>query len=124
GPRTFFFLNYTGNHSRNPYDQYSTVPIVDERAGNLAAIGRTIVDPSTHQPFAGNQIPASRIDPASARLLSLIPLPNQPGLTQNFHTISTLTNQLDDVNLRIVHNFGAPPQRGRGGPGGGPGGGG
>ncbi len=25
-PRTFFFVNYTGNHSRNPYDAYSTVP--------------------------------------------------------------------------------------------------
>ena len=25
-PRTFFFLNYTGNRSRSPYDKYPTVP--------------------------------------------------------------------------------------------------
>src|SRR5690349_15085436 len=46
-PRTFFFLNYTGNHSRNPYDAYSTVPTAAERAGDFSALGRTIVDPAT-----------------------------------------------------------------------------
>src|SRR4029079_9271287 len=51
GPRTFFFMNYTGNHSRNPYDVYSTVPTLAERGGDLSALGRTIVDPATGSPF-------------------------------------------------------------------------
>jgi hypothetical protein len=100
-PRTFFFLNYTANHSRNPYDAYSTVPTLAERSGDLSAIG-------------GGIIPASKIDPAAQQLLALIPLQNQAGSTQNFHNVTTVSNQLDDVNVRLVHTFGAVPQGGRG----------
>ena len=70
-PRTFFFVNYTGNHSRNPYDAYSTVPTLAERAGDLSAIARTLVDPVTGQPFLDNQLPGARLDPAAQKLLSL-----------------------------------------------------
>ncbi|MBI3400924.1 MAG: hypothetical protein HY048_05850 [Acidobacteria bacterium] len=129
-PRTFFFLNYTGNHSRNPYDAYSTVPTLAQRAGDLSTLGRTIVDPATGRPFVNNQIPSARIDPAAQALLNLIPAPNQTGDTQNFHTVTTTTSHMDDVNVRFVRTFGAAAGRGggrggggggRGGPGGGPG---
>jgi trimeric autotransporter adhesin len=122
-PRTFFFLNYTGNHSRNPFDAYSTVPTLAERAGDLSALGRPVLDPTTGRPFAGNQIPGTRIDPAARALLNLIPAPNQDGDQQNFHSVTTTTSQLDDVNVRFVRTFGAVPQRGRGGGRGGLGGG-
>ncbi len=121
-PRTFFFVNYTGNHSSNPYDAYSTVPSAAERAGDLSAIGATIVDPITGQPFLNNQIPSSRLDPATQRLLALTPLPNQAGDLENFHTVTTTSSNLDDVNIRLVHAFGATPQ-GRRGQGAGRGGG-
>ena len=128
-PRTFFFVNYTGNHSNNPYDAYSNVPTLAERTGDLSAIGKTLVDPTTGQPFLNNQIPAARLDPAALNLLKLIPLPNQSGSTDNFHNVTTVSNQLDDINVRLVHTFGAAPQGrrgqggGRGGFGGGRGGG-
>jgi hypothetical protein len=115
GTRTFFFLNYTGNHSSSPYDQYSTVPTDAERGGDLTGLGQTAINPITHLPFAGNQIPANMIDPAAAKLLNLIPGANQPGTTRNFHTVGTTSQDLDDINLRFIHNFGAQPQRGRGG---------
>lgn len=121
-PRTFFFLNYTGNHSSNPYDQYSTVPTLAERAGDFSALAIPILDPATHQPFANSQIPASRVDPTSQQLLSLIPVPNQAGDKLNFHNVTTVTTQLDDINVRLVRAFGAPPQRGRAGGGRGAGG--
>jgi trimeric autotransporter adhesin len=121
--KTFFFLNYTGNHSRNPYDAYSTVPTLAERAGDLSGVAGTVLDPATGHPFADNQIPSARIDPAVQRLLNLFPLPNQTG-DKNFHTVTTTTSNLDDVNLRLIHTFGTPPPRGRGqrGQGGGRGG--
>ena len=78
-PRTFFFLNYTGNHSRNPFDAYSTVPSLAERGGDLSAFGGVLVDPIAHQPFANNQIPAARIDPAARSLLNLIPAAEPAG---------------------------------------------
>ena len=122
-PRTFFFLNYTGNHSRNPFDAYSNVPSLAERAGDLSALG-AVRDPATGQTFANNQIPAARIDPAARALLNLIPEPNLEGDRQNFHSVTTTTSQLDDINVRLVRTFGAVPQRGRGGQGGGRAGGG
>jgi hypothetical protein len=121
-PRTFFFINYTGNHSSNPYDAYSTVPSAAERAGDLSAIAKTIIDPLTGQPFLNNQIPSSRLDPATQKLLALTPMPNQAGDLKNFHTVTTTTSDLDDINVRLVHTFGATPQ-GRRGQGGGRGGG-
>jgi hypothetical protein len=123
-PRTFFFLNYTGNHSSNPFDAYATVPTAAERAGDLSTIAGTLVDPLTRQPFPNNQIPQTRINPSAAAVLGLIPLPNQSGALQNLHTVTTTTSQLDDINLRIVRTFGATPPGGRGGFGGRGGGGG
>jgi len=111
-PRTFFFLNYTGNHSSNPYDAYATVPTPAERAGDLTAIGGGIIAPSS-------------MNPAAQQLLSLIPLPNQAGATQNFHNVTTVTSHVDDINLRLIRTFGAAAGRGRGAGGrGGAGGGG
>src|SRR5262249_6532355 len=76
-PRTFFFINYTGNHSSNPFDAYSTVPTAAERAGNFAGSGRIVINPATGLPFPGNQIPASMLNASALALLNLFPLPNQ-----------------------------------------------
>jgi hypothetical protein len=121
-PRTFFFLNYTGNHSTSPYDAYSTVPTAAERSGDFSASGRAVIDPATGLPFPDDQIPAARLDPAAQRLLAMFPLPNQSGDRQNFHTVTTSSAQLDDVNVRAVRTFGAA-EPGRGGGRGGFGGG-
>jgi outer membrane receptor protein involved in Fe transport len=105
--RTSFVLAYMGNHSQNPQDTYSTVPTASEREGDLAAFGRTIVDPTTGIPFTDNVIPASRIDPSARALLALIPLPNQPGATQNYHYATTTTSSNDQISLRLIHSFGS-----------------
>ena len=114
-PRTFFFVNYTGNHSRNPYDAYSTVPTVAERAGDLSAIPGAVIDPVTGAPFANNQIPAARLDPAAQKLLALFPSPNQDGklnLPQRTTTTSELTTPTS-----AWETFERFPTRGRGGGG-------
>ncbi|HEX2456711.1 MAG TPA: TonB-dependent receptor [Vicinamibacterales bacterium] len=130
GTRTSFFLNYSGNRSRNPVDSYSTVPTPAERAGDFSSDPAQLFDPLTGQPFQGNVIPSDRLSSASLTLLPFIPEPNLPGDTQNFHYLTAVTSASDDVNLRLTHVFGADlPQRGgrggRGGfqPGGGRGGG-
>ena len=123
-PRTFFFLNYTGNHASNPYDAYSIVPSLAVRGGDLSSLGRAVIDPLTGLPFPNNQVPAARLDPAAQKLLTLMPAPNQDGSAQNYHTVSTTTSQLDDINVRLVKTFGAVPQRGGRGGGAGRGGGG
>ena len=73
--------------------QVSTVPTQAMKAGNFA--GQPLIyDPNTTTPsgsgyvrtaFAGNAIPANRIDPVAAKLLALEPLPNAPGTVNNLH---------------------------------------
>lgn len=77
--RTFFFGNVEAGVIRRSTTTVSTVPTALNRTGQFA---RTIVDPITKQPFNGNFIPAERIDPAAARILASVPLP-QTGATTN-----------------------------------------
>ncbi|MDQ2901180.1 MAG: carboxypeptidase-like regulatory domain-containing protein, partial [Acidobacteriota bacterium] len=87
GDRTFFFLNYFGTRSRTPYQGVATVPTELERGGDFSrSFTRApvqVFDPLTRQPFAGNQIPFDRMNPAARGLLRFIPAPNQPGSVQN-----------------------------------------
>jgi len=125
GPRTSYFLNYAGNRSTNFYNAYSTVPTLALRTGNFAASSAQIIDPATGLPFAGNVIPADRLDPSAQALLQYIPLPNQIGDRLNYYYSTTNTTASDDVNFRFIRSFGSQNRRGgRGGMGGGPMGGG
>jgi hypothetical protein len=123
GSKTWFFLNYTGNHSNNAYSAYSTVPTVAERSGDFSDSPVQLLDPATGQPFEGNRIPTNRISPTSLALLNYIPLPNQPGTRQNFYYATTTDTSADDINFRFIRSFGAAADR-RGGLGGPMGGGG
>ena len=122
--KTFVFLNWTGGRNENPYDQFSTVPTLSERQGNFSSIATQLVDPKTHQPIPGNVI--ANIDPAAQALLPFIPLPNLPGTTRNFHFVTALTQNSDQIAVRMIHNFGEGatfmPFGGAGGGGGGRGG--
>jgi hypothetical protein len=134
GTKTFYFINYNGTRASNPYDSYSTVPTLLERAGNFSQ--STLPNGSPVEVFApaqvpagcpvlpgqqfpNNLIPASCINAASttagATLLPYIPMPNAsiPGSPLNFHYVTSGQNDSDSVNLRLIHNFGAG-----GGPGG------
>jgi hypothetical protein len=124
GPRTSFFLNYTGNHSSNAYSAYSNVPTDAERAGNFSASSVILNDPLTHQPFQGNTIPTDRLDPTALALLQYIPRANQPGTIRNFYYSTTTATSADDINFRFIRQFGAQTRRGQRGGGGGMGGGG
>jgi trimeric autotransporter adhesin len=111
GPRTTFFLNYTGNHSSNAYNRYSTVPTLNERLGDFSALATPLRDPATGAAFVNNQIPESRMSAASLALLKYIPLPNQSGDTQNFYYSTTSATSSDDINFRLVRTFGQTNNR-------------
>ena len=107
GTKTFFFVNYNGSRSNNPYDAFSTVPTELERMGNFSAT--TNRDGSPVQLFGpgtggGNQV--TTISPTAQALLKYIPLPNLPGTVQNFHYVTSATSNLDDLNARVVRTFG------------------
>jgi trimeric autotransporter adhesin len=116
GDKTFFFLSYNGLRSTDPYDAFSTVPTMAERSGNFsstlvrsgpsAGSPVTIINPLTGLPFAGGVIPLAQINPASHGLLQFIPLPNLPGTVDNFHFLTSATDNENNLNVHLVHSFG------------------
>lgn len=120
--RTQFTATYNGNRGRNLFDQYATVPSAAIRTGDFSSSSSLVIDPLTHQPFPGNVIPLSRIDPSAQALLPFIPLPNEPGDARNFHNLTTSQSSTDSVSLRVTHNFTPAAAGGRGGGRGGGGG--
>jgi hypothetical protein len=142
GTKTFYFVNYNGSRSENPFDQFSTVPTAAERAGDFSqtTYGSGAAPPvqlfypnisqcgaNAGQPIPGNNLqnlqsaPGCQISPVAQGLLPYIPLPNLPGMTQNFHFITSANDNSDNLNIRLNHNFGAAPapRSGRGSGGGG-----
>lgn len=88
--KLFYFLSYDGTRQRQGAPGFYTVPTADQRAGNFSAYSTVIYDPNTgnpdgtgRQPFAGNIIPANRLDPIAQKLQSYYPSPNVVGPTLN-----------------------------------------
>src|SRR5258708_35944854 len=83
--KTSFFVNDDLGWSRNPVDQFATVPTDAERAGNFSDRNAQLYDPTTHASW-GSAIPSSvPLNPAAASLLNCIPHANLPGLVNNLH---------------------------------------
>ena len=102
---TFFFASYEGLQEGEGQTQLGTVPTLAVRSGDLSSLGTTVVDPFTGQPFPNNTIPASRISPYAADVLSLFPQPNLPGASGNY-----LSNPIENVKenegtVRLDHRL-------------------
>jgi outer membrane receptor protein involved in Fe transport len=130
---TFFFMDYQGTRIRQAVTSTYTVPTALERSsgftdysellaqggtktdasGQTYALGQ-IFDPSTTRalgedyvrtPFAGNIVPANRLDPNAVKLLNLYPAPNQAGLFNNYVTDPKLSNDTDQFDVRGDQTF-------------------
>ncbi|MFN9297725.1 MAG: TonB-dependent receptor domain-containing protein [Acidobacteriota bacterium] len=92
--KIFNFASYEGWRTIEPRTAFNTLPTDAERTGdfsrslNTAGALRTIFDPYTtqvngntvtRQPFAGNVIPASRIDPVARIIMGDVWKPNSTG---------------------------------------------
>lgn len=122
--RAFFFFHYEGYRLREGQTRLITVPTLRMRTGDFSELLNTsdpnvaringgrpvlIYDPrfsanptvsptnlTPRQPFAGNIIPQSAIDPAGLAILQRYPLPNRAGIFQNYEASGirpTDTNQ-------------------------------
>jgi hypothetical protein len=117
GNKTFFFAGWNANRGSTPYDAFSTVPTLAERAGNFSAATYKdgspvqIFNPAAGQQFQSNGqlnvIDPSLITAQAKALLAFIPLPNLNTPTQNFHYVTSGSSSSDSVNFRLIHNFGS-----------------
>ncbi|PWU00783.1 MAG: hypothetical protein C5B51_24380 [Terriglobia bacterium] len=102
--RLFFLSNYEGFKLRNQTQTvYSTAPAA-MRTGDFSGILPVVVrDPVTNQPFSGNVVPVTRLDPIAKGLLKFFPTPNIPGsgLVSNYLALDANTTDKDQFTQRI-----------------------
>jgi len=99
----FFFGDAEWTQLKQGVTRQTVVPTALERQGILSS---AVKDPLTGQPFPNNTIPANRIDPVSAQLMNLFPLPNASGANNYFRTANTT----DDAQRYLVRSdFHASP---------------
>jgi hypothetical protein len=117
--RTFFFADYQGTRIRTAHTFFATVAPTPWRTGNFSGFS-TVFDPDTtvvqdgqviRQPFAGNQIPVSRFDPASAKLIAAMTAPNLPGsvsltgVANNYLSNPVEPDTTDQGDVRVDHRL-------------------
>ncbi|MEO5739533.1 MAG: carboxypeptidase-like regulatory domain-containing protein, partial [Vicinamibacterales bacterium] len=72
--KLFYFAGWQGTTIQNVGGSLNqTIPTTAMRAGDFSAVPVQLIDPVTRLPFAGNQIPVSRFDPASLKVLARMP---------------------------------------------------
>jgi hypothetical protein len=108
---TSLYGSYTGNRSGNPFSGFATLPTAAMRAGDFSGLPAlpgsagpplTIYDPVSGAPFASNQVPFDRMNPAALALLQYIPLPNRDGTSQNFRFVTATHRRSDGFWLSLT----------------------
>jgi hypothetical protein len=111
--RTFFWFageNYTDTQTRNASE---LMPTALERQGNFSQTTRNgvpvvIYDPLTRQPFAGNLIPAGRLNPVAQAMLKYLPNPDverSNGQT-NYDRVSLIKSSwTQEYTGKVEHKF-------------------
>lgn len=114
--KLFFFTDWEKTVRREFRAALRTVPTDALRRGDFsqlpvsAAIAQ-IYDPLTGSPdgsgrqlFPGQIIPSSRIDPASVRMNSLLPAPNQPLYPNNYLAVGSYQFDRDNFDFKVNYN--------------------
>ena len=111
--RTFFFANYEGARRRDGVTISGLImPHAPERTGDFSNRRDVAVfDPVNAQPFPGNVIPATRIDPIARQLVGLYPAANiasditrAPSANYTVNLSDKLTQ--DSLTTRVDHALG------------------
>ena len=112
--KTFFFGSWEGTRLNQGSTLVTVIPTAAMRGGNFVG-QKPIFDPASLAPnpagagsirtqFPGNIIPASQIDPRSAKISALIPDPNNPG-ANNYAVAPEQRDKRNQYDLRGDQNF-------------------
>jgi hypothetical protein len=118
--KAFFFVDYQGTRQILGSSAIQTVPTALAHNSCLSGNGCDLSDYLTARgpqqgqiynprvitggapaPFANDFIPAADVSPQALKLLALIPLPNAPGITNNYSGSGNGTLHNDAVDVRI-----------------------
>jgi hypothetical protein len=109
--KLFFFGSYEGTRDKQMATKFVTVPTMAMRAGDLSASPNPIYDPLSgaangtgRTAFAGNIIPANRLDPTAQKLLALLPTPTNGNLTDNYFATAPFIFNRQKVDAKVTAN--------------------
>ncbi|MFZ0595003.1 MAG: TonB-dependent receptor [Bryobacteraceae bacterium] len=113
--KMFFYFNTDrtiNNTTTYPFYTYATAAM---KAGDFSSsVFPAIYDPATlttvngqqvRTPFPNNQIPGSRIDPMAAKIQTYFPVPNLPGVSNNWFQGLTAKSPLNRFFGRLDYNI-------------------
>lgn len=115
--RLFFFGSYHGLRNSIPIEagNYVTVPTAKMRNGDFSELLNPsvsgfsapvlIYDPLTGVPFAGNVIPANRINPVGKAYLNAYPLPTNSAITRNYLTRRQKRSTYNDFDGKLDNSI-------------------
>jgi hypothetical protein len=100
--KLFFFVSYQQLLANQGQTNVLTVPTALQRQGVLTEGGQpTIYEQLGGQPFPNNTIPVSRMDPVAEKVANIFPLPNLPGLANNFVDNTVNTDNVPQGDIKI-----------------------
>ncbi|MGH9661452.1 MAG: carboxypeptidase regulatory-like domain-containing protein, partial [Bryobacteraceae bacterium] len=110
--RTFFMLSWESYRQILGQTRLAQVPSLLERGGDFSeSLNQTaqrvaVSDPlASNAAFPGNRIPVSRFDPTASKLLGYYPLPNRPGLRNNYFSTASDNDRWDSILWKIDHRI-------------------
>jgi outer membrane receptor protein involved in Fe transport len=106
--KTFFFGDYQGLRIHTSSTSILSAPTAAMRNGDFSSYPAVIYDPATYnsatntrQPFPGNQIPLSSMDPIARNLLAVFPLSNLSGVSNNLRVNNLAAQTEDQYDIRV-----------------------
>jgi hypothetical protein len=109
--KLFFFTDWETTVRREFRSVFRTVPTDAVRRGDFSGTNAAIYDPQTGSPdgtgrqlFPGGTIPSNRIDPASAKMIALIPAPNQTTFPNNYFAAGSYEFDRDNFDIKVNYN--------------------
>ncbi|OLC76921.1 MAG: hypothetical protein AUH72_18300 [Acidobacteria bacterium 13_1_40CM_4_65_8] len=110
--KTFFWFAGETYVDKQPQQNSFLVPTAAERNGDFSGLTRNgvpviIKDPLTGVPFAGNVIPASRINPVGQKIVTYLPTADTQADngSSNFSMTDLLPNKAYQYSTKVDHHF-------------------
>jgi hypothetical protein len=104
--KTFFFADFEGFTVTQGVTAVTTVPTAKMRTGDFSELSTAIYDPTAGRAaFANNLIPTARLDPIALKVMALYPMPNAPGLANNYTGVRDRTQDAKTTDVRVDHIF-------------------
>jgi hypothetical protein len=109
--KLFFFTDFERTTRRQFASAFRTIPTAALRQGDFRGTGALLYDPTTgaqngtgRQLYADSRIPASLFDPASIRMLSLLPAPNLDTVQNNYFATGNYAFNRNNFDVKINYN--------------------